>query len=386
MKSFLFVLTLVLLTACTPASPTSIPATAVATPVPTTAAADLPLRAALEREKGWVCPPEFAGQTLSVANWDLYIAEDTIANFETLCGVTVNYAVFGSNEDLLEQMRTGSAAYDVVVPSDYAIAIMIGENLLHPLNFANIPNFVNISADLRNPPYDPDSRFSVPYQWGTIGILYNITRTREAITSWQQMLEYTRGSVNWLEDTRGMMGMALNKLSYSPNSQNRDEINAARDFLIANAGNVAAVVEYGSYDPLIAGAADMAVEYSGSFYLIASQCGCDDFRFSIPQEGTNLWVDNIAIPASAPNPRLAEAFIDYILQPQVAADISNFTAYASPNQTAINLGLIDEAFLSNVNIYPSDEVRGHLYFTDTDPTTQQMQLEGWEAVKAAIGS
>jgi spermidine/putrescine transport system substrate-binding protein len=380
----LILFTVILLAACSPAAPADSPLTPVATTPPTADAASSPLKAALEQEIGWVCPPEFAGQTLNVANWDLYVTDTTIPNFQTLCDVTVNYTTYASNEDLIAQLQSGDANYDVVFPSDYATAIMIQDEMLRPLTYANIPNFANISEDLRNPPYDPGSQYAVPYQWGTIGLLYNITRTGEQITSWQQMFDYTRGSVNWLEDTRGMMSMALNQLDYNPNTQNQAEINAARDYLVEHSGNVAAIAEYGTYDLLINGEADIAIEYSGAVNLIAGQCECDDFRFAIPAEGTVLWVDKIAIPVGAPNPRLAEAFIDYILQPRVGADISNYTGYASPNQVAINLGMIDDAFLSNVNIYPTDEIRSHLYFTDTNTTTQELQVTAWESVKAAI--
>jgi spermidine/putrescine transport system substrate-binding protein len=382
MKRFIL-FAVILLAACSPAAPTDSPLTPTVTTPPTADAATAPLRAALEQEIGWVCPPEFSGQALSVANWDLYVAEDTISNFAVLCDVTVGYSTYGSNEDLIRQLELG-VHLDVVFPSDYATAIMIGDEMLRPLDLANIPNFANISEDLRNPPYDPGSQYSVPYQWGTMGLLYNITRTGEQITSWQQLFDYTRGSVNWLEDTRGMMSMALNQLDYSPNSQNQSEVNAARDYLVEHSGNVAAIVEYGTYDPLINGDVDIAIEYSGAVGLISGQCECDDFRYAIPSEGTVLWVDKIAIPVTATNPRLGEAFIDYILEPRVGADISNYTSYASPNQVAINLGMIDDAFLSNVNIYPTDEIRSNLYFTDTNTTTQELQVAAWESVKSAI--
>jgi spermidine/putrescine transport system substrate-binding protein len=384
MKRF-FLLVIILLAACRPATPTDVPGTPVATQPPTADAAVNPLRAALEEEIGWVCPPEFAGQRLSIANWDLYVAENTVSNFETLCDVNVNYSTYGSNEELIAELQ-GGTNYDVIVPSDYALALLINSGQLRALNFTNIPNFVNVSEDLRNPPYNPNNTYGVPYQWGTIGLLYNITRTGEQITSWQQMLDYSRGTVNWLEDTRGMMSMALNLLDYDPNSQNQAEINAARDYLVEHSANVAAVAEYGNYDALINGDVHIAIEYSGAIGIISGQCGCDDFRYAIPSEGTILWVDNLAIPIGSSNPRLAEAFIDYILEPRVGADISNYTSYASPNQVAINLGLIDEVFLTNVNIYPTGETRSNLYFTDTNATTQELQVAAWESVKAAIAS
>ncbi len=134
----------------------------------------VPAAARDEQNGFWTCPAGLSGQTLNVYNWTTYIAEDTISNFEELCGVTVVYDTYASDSEMQEALEQGNTAgYDVVVPTDSTVYVMVAENLFRPLNFEHIPNFANVSPQLKNPPYDPNNQFTVPYQWGTIGIGYN---------------------------------------------------------------------------------------------------------------------------------------------------------------------------------------------------------------------
>jgi spermidine/putrescine transport system substrate-binding protein len=337
-----------------------------------------------EELEPWVCPEGFEGQTLSVYNWSTYIADDTVANFEAACDVTVNYDVYDSNESMLARLRQGNPGYDIVVPTDYTIAIMAEEGLLEPINLDNIPNLVHVSEDLLDEPFDPGNQYSVPYQWGTIGIGYNITSVGEEVTSWEQMWNYD-GPVAWLEDLRGMMGIALNILGYEPNTTDLDEIAAARDFLIERGSNVIAIAADDGQVLLERGAVDMAVEYSGDIFQLIDECECEDFAYAIPEEGTVLWIDNLAIPAGAPNPALAEVWMDYILHPQVSADISNYTAYATPNQTAIDLGLIDEELLENTAIYPDEEVLEQLFVIADIADAEVDYGNAWDEIRVLLG-
>src|SRR5574341_207517 len=183
---------------------------------------------AQDEKSSWTCPEGFAGQTLHVFNWSTYIAEDTIPNFEELCGVTVEYSIFESNEAMLTVIREGSAQYDIIVPSNYVVNLMIGEELLRPLNFDNIPNAANISPSFLKPAYDPTGEYTVPYAWGTIGVGYNKTIVGKEITSWEDVFAYD-GPVAWLDDTRPMVGFFLRMLGYDPNTTDPDEIAEARD-------------------------------------------------------------------------------------------------------------------------------------------------------------
>ena len=334
---------------------------------------------------GWQCPEGFEGQTLNVFNWSTYIAEDTIPNFEEACGVTVNYDIFESNEAMLAVIRQGNPGYDIIVPSGDTVATMIRDGLLVPLNMMMIPNMANVSPDLLDPSFDPGNVYSLPYQWGTVGIGYNTEKIPDGISSWEEVWGY-EGPVAWLDDRRAMFGFALLLQGYDPNTADADEISAARDYLIERSANVVAIAADDGQVMLERGDVDIAIEYNGDILALADECECDTYAYVLPLEGTNLWSDNLAIPIDAPNPELAMVFIDYILDPQVGADISNYTAYASPNQAAIEQGLIDEEMLMDSSIYPSDETRMNL-FVIQDTTAEQDELynNAWDELLIFIG-
>lgn len=332
----------------------------------------------------WVCPEGFEGQTLSIFNWSTYIADDTIPNFEEACGVTVNYDIYESGEAMLARIRQGNPGYDIVVPSGDTIGIMIAEELLVPLDKDLIPNIANLSEDLLDPPYDEGNEFSLPYQWGTVGIGYNTSLGE--ITTWADMFE-AEANVAWLDDRRAMFGVALMILGYDPNSGDPDEIAEARDYLLDRSGNVVSIAADDGQVQLERGDVDLTVEYSGDIIDLTYECECDDFAYVIPEEGSNIWIDNMAIPVDAPNPELAMVFMDYVLHPQVGADISNFTAYASPNQAAIDMGLIDEELLEDTAIYPTVEMRETLFFiVPVEPDVEQLYNDAWDELLIFIGN
>jgi spermidine/putrescine transport system substrate-binding protein len=261
---------------------------------------------------------------------------------------------------------------------------MIARGMLQPIDLANIPNFANVTVGLTDQAYDPGNQYSVPYQWGTIGAGYNVTKITEPITSWDQVFSYD-GPVAWLDDPRAMMGIALQILGYDANTTDEAQIGEARDFLISNGGNVVYIAADDGQAQLERGDVDIAIEYMGDIFSLGDSCGCEYFAFSLPVEGSNLWVDNLVVLADAPNKALAEAFIDYVLDPQVGADISNFTAYASPNQAAIDAGLIDPAYLESPIIYPPEDSREHLFTILPLPDAQQLYNDAWDEVKIALG-
>lgn len=338
----------------------------------------------VELPEPWSCPEGFAGQTLSVYNWSTYIAEDTVANFEALCGVTVIYDVYDNNESMIASLSQGNPGYDIVVPTDYAVAQMIDRGLLQPLNLDNIPNFANLSDFLLDQVFDPGNQYSVPYQWGTIGIGYNIEAVGYEITSWEDVWNYN-GPVAWLEEPRPMLGFALMLLGLDPNTTDPREIEMARDYLIERGGNVVAIAADDGQVFLERGDAHIVIEYSGDIFQLVATCECDTYRFVIPSEGAERWMDNLAIPTGARNPALAEVWIDYILDPYVGADISNYTAYASPNQLSIDLGLIDEEYLSSPIIYPSEEISETLFGISYLPEAETLYSRAWDELKVLLG-
>lgn len=339
----------------------------------------------------WTCPEGFAGQTLNVYNWTIYIAEDTIPNFERLCGVDVTYDNYYTNEELLAKLQQGNPGYDVIVPSDYMIAIMIEQKLLEPITHENIPNMANISPDLLDPWYDPGNVYTVPYQWGTTGLAYNRTAVGRDLTSWDDFFGY-EGRVAWLEDMRGMFGIALRMLGFDVNTEDPQEIEAAKQYLLERSGNVAAIVAGNSKQLLSQGEVDIAIDYNGNVFGLMAECAADpncttEYAYTIPQEGTNRWTDNLAIPVGAQNKALAEVFLDYILDPKVGADISNYVTYGTPNSKALELGFILPELLNNPALYPSDEIRANLW--QIAPVALDAEIlynNAWDELKIAIGS
>lgn len=339
---------------------------------------------AFAQDTAWTCPEDYAGQELTVYNWTTYIAEDTISNFEALCGVSVTYDTFPTDDDMLARIRQGNPGYDIVVPSATILTTMINEGLVLPLDKANIPNFANLEGTFLGLPFDEENTYSVPYQWGTLGIGYNVEAVGGEITTWDEVFNYA-GAVSWLEDVRSMMGVALVKLGYDPNSSNPDEINEAKDYLVEKGSNVVYINQDDGQEVLVRGEADIVVEYSGDIFQIMDECECDTYAYVIPEDGANFWIDNLAIPVDAPNKALAEVFIDYILDPQVGADISNYTAYGSPNKAAIDAGLIDEDLLSDPGIYPTEETQERLFFVEQDAEREQLYNSAWDELRIFVG-
>ncbi|PJF40588.1 MAG: ABC transporter substrate-binding protein [Phototrophicales bacterium] len=337
------------------------------------------------QEVTWTCPEGFEGQELNIFNWATYIDEEAIPRFEELCGVTVNYTTYSSNEEMIARLRQGNPGFDIVVPSGAVIPVMVADGLLEELDGQDLPNFVHVAEQFVDPDYDPGNTYTVPYQWGTVGIAYNKNAVGDAeLTSWEDVFNYD-GNVAWLEDQRAMLGVALQILGFDPNTHNLDEIEQARDFLLENGDNVVRIAEDDGQEMLLAGEADVIVEYNGDVFQIIFECECDDYAFITPEEGTNVWVDNLAIPTGAQNPELARVFIDYMLDPVVGAANSNYIAYASPNQTAIDEGLIDEELLTNPFIYPTEEELEKMFFILEDPDTEQLYSDAWDELSVLIG-
>jgi spermidine/putrescine transport system substrate-binding protein len=271
----------------------------------------------------------------------------------------------------------------VVVPTDSTVYLMVDEGLLQPLDQNAIPNLANISEQFRGTPYDPDGVYTAPYQWGTIGVGYNRTAIGEDITSWDQVFN-SPDRVAWLDESRSMLGIVLQTLGYDANSTNTSELNEAGQYLIDHSENLVEIAPDTGQDLLAGGQADIVIEYSGDIFQVIADCGCDDYAYTIPEEGAVIWNDSLTIPVGAPNAELAAVFIDYMLNPQVGADVSNYTAYASPNQTAIDEGLIDSQYLDSTIIYPDDELRSRLFFIISNAQIEQSFTTVWDAVTASV--
>lgn len=299
--------------------------------------------------------PAFAEGVVNVFNWEDYISEETLRLFTEETGIRVDYMNFTTNEDMLVQVRTQPGAFDVIFPSDYIVERLIAEDRLEELNFENIPNS-NYTLDwLQNPAYDPAHKYSIPYMWGTVGILYNTTKVNDPVTSWDILWdENYKGTVFMLDSIRDTLGLALKSLGYSMNTRNPLEIEAAKQKLIAqkSSGMVKAYQVDETKDKMVAGEGALAVVWSGD-----AQYAIDlnpDLAYAIPEEGSNIWVDAMVIPKGAKNKENAEKFIDFMCRPDIAQLNSQKIGYSSPNTEAIKL--MGEEYANQLTTNPPQEI------------------------------
>lgn len=294
---------------------------------------------------------------LAIYNWGTYIAPELLTMFSERYGVTIIYDEFDSDEQLLTELRAGMI-YDLIVPTDMLLPVMRREGLLARLNHANISNIINLAPEFTDPTYDPQNRYSVPYQWGMIGIGYNIARTGRELTSWHDLFDPAfRGRVGILDDYTVSVGAILMMLGHSPNTTNVVHIEEAREFLLAHTDQLVIIGDVGQ-DYLQNGDLDVVMEFNGDIAQLMRDDA--DIRFVIPQEGGYIFTDVMAIPATSPNQDLAELFINFILEPQNGAILSNVIRYATPNMASYPFLNLDD--LNNPIIYPSEDIQKRLFY------------------------
>jgi Spermidine/putrescine-binding periplasmic protein len=323
-------------------------------------------------------------QVLSIYNYSSYIAPEAIAQFEKENNVKIQYDTFENSDALYAKIKQGNPGYDVIFPADYMVRIMASENILEPLNLLNIPNQKNLDSNFTSQTFDPGNKYSLPYQWGTMGIGYNLKATKGEINSWAAMFDpkYT-GKIAWQDDARYTFSAVLMYLGFDPNTTNPEEINKARDLLIKSNNIIAAFVPDTGQALLDQGEVNVTMEWSGDIFQVMKEN--PNLRYAIPKEGTIVFSDNMAIPKGAPHKELAEKFINFVLQPEVGAQISNFTHYGSPNKAAIVQGLIDPKDLTNPQIYPPAEVFGKMKFLQDVGKATTLYDRAWTEVKAGAG-
>ena len=319
------------------------------------------------------CSNNSAGEngTINVFNWGEYIDESLIKDFENETGIKVNYSTYDTNEIMYQKIKTNPGTYDIVIPSDYMIEKNIKEDLLEKIDFNNIPNYKYIGEKFKNLPYDPTNEYSVPYTWGTVGIIYDSTVVTEPVTSWDILWnEKYKDNVYMYNSLRDSLAITLVKNGYSLNSTNADEINVAKEDLLKQLTltNPIYVIDE-VRDNMISGEKALAVVYSGDASYIMSQN--PDMKYVVPNEGSNKWFDAIAIPKDAPNKAGAEAFINFLCDPENAKTNIEYIEYSTPNTGAFEL--LDDEVKNNPAAYPSDAVLERCeVFTDLDPQTLKL--------------
>lgn len=292
-------------------------------------------------------------KVLNVYNVGDYIDEELITKFEEETGIDVLYETYDTNEMMYQKVKSGSTHYDLVFPSDYMVEKMKSEELIQKIDFKNIPNSKYISKSFLNPIYDKTNEYSVPYMWGTFGILYNKKMVKEPVDSWDILWDSKyQGNIMMFDSVRDTIGIALMKLGYSINTTNPKEINEAKELLIEQKKLVMAYVNDEGKDRLLGEEAAMGIIYSGDAVTLME--ANENLAYAIPKEGTNKWVDAMAIPKTAQNKKEAEMFINFLLDPENAKVNAEYIGYSIPNKAALKL--LDEETVSNPVAYPSDKV------------------------------
>ena len=324
-----------------------------------------------------------AQEVVNVFNWEDYIDESVLAQFEQETGIHVNYMRFTTNEDMIVQVEANPGAFDVCFPSDYIVERMLGKDMLAEINYDKVPNAQYILANLRSPDYDPNNVHSLPYMWGTVGILYNTTMVEEPVDSWGILWDSKyKSNVFMLDSFRDSMGVTLKYLGHSMNTRDIIALESCKDKLIEQKKNgiVKAYQVDETKDKMVAGEAALAVMWSGD-----AQYAIDlnpDLAYSIPSEGSNIWIDAMVIPKNAQNMDNALKFVDFLCRPDIAQKNCEAIWYSSPNSGAIEL--MGEDYTENPVMNPTDEeVARCEFFHDIDETFMPVYTALWQEVKNA---
>ncbi|PAU75604.1 polyamine ABC transporter substrate-binding protein [Halomonas salipaludis] len=336
-----------------------------------------------------------------VYNWSDYIAEDTLERFTEETGIEVIYDVYDSNEVLEAALLSGRSGYDVVVPSNHYLTRQISAGVYRELDHDLIPNMVNLNPDLMDDLefVDPGSQYSIPYMWGTNGIGYNVERVTEILgddaplDSWALIFDpevttaLNQGGcgISMLDTGDDMLSAGMAYLGLSPLSEETADIEAAGEMIAAVRDNMTYFHSSRYISDLANGDICVAAGYSGDVFQAAdraAEAGRDfTIAYSIPKEGAALWFDMMAIPADAPNPDNAHAFINFILEPEIAAGITEYVVYANPNLAANEF--LDPEILNDPAVYPDQEVMDNLFVQEEKPlAVQRVRTRTWNRVKS----
>jgi len=295
---------------------------------------------------------------INVLNWGEYIAdgtdgsEDILTQFEEEFGIKINYKVCPDNETLYTYLKQGDS-YDVIIPSDYMLSRLIEEDMLEKLNFDNIPNFSDVSDTFVDPPYDPTNEYSVPYMWGTVGIIYNTTMVQEDVTSWSILFdEDYADQILMINNPRDAIGVALKYLGYSYNTTDKAQITEAVDLLVEQKPLVQTYVMDEIFDKLESGEAAIGVYYAGDYLTMLENN--EDLAFCVPEEGSNYFVDAMCIPKGAANKENAEKFINFMCSTEVGLANCDAIGYSTPLNSVLEA--LDAEVREDPVAYPSDDV------------------------------
>lgn len=331
------------------------------------------------------------GISINVYNWGEYISTgadegtlDVNSEFEKLTGIKVNYTNYATNEELYAKLKGGGASYDIIIPSDYMISKMIKENLVQKLDMNNIPNFKYIMDNFRNQAYDPTNEYSVPYTWGTVGIIYDETMIDipEEDIDWDLLWnEDYADQILMFDNPRDAFAIAELMQGYSLNTENPDELENAARKLRQQKKIVQGYVMDEIFDKMGAGDALIAPYYAGDALTILDEN--EDLNFVVPKSGTNLFIDAMCIPSSARQKEAAEMYINFMCEPDIAFANIDYICYSTPHQAAFDM--LDEDVRESHVSYPDSQFiadKTTVFVNLSDEANLQMQ-NLWTEMKSA---
>lgn len=342
MKSYRLISLLVALAffaaACAPATaPTAAPTQVPPTPSvpPTAAPAGATAAPTVPPATATLAKP--TSKELNLYGWTDYVPQQLLDDFTAQYGIKVNYDTYSSNEEMLAKIQAGASGYDLVIPSDYTVEIMVKQGILQPIDLQQIPNFANLDPRFTNRDYDPGNKYSIPYQWGTTALVYDKSRVPFEPKSWADLWDPRfKGKLVMLDDEREVPGMALQVLGFDKNSTDPAQLDQAKAKLIALKPNILLFNSDNPENSIITGEAWAGLVYNGNAALAKQQATKpDDIQYICPTEGCGIWFDNLAIPKGAPHADAAQAFLNFMLEPKESILITKEYPYSNPNAAAL---------------------------------------------------
>lgn len=319
-------------------------------------------------------------KVLNIYTWETYIDDETLANFTAETGIKVNFAPAATNEEMVAKLQmNGGSEYDIVVVSDYAVNILRKENLLHKLNKDALPNYANLNPSYLSYFYDPDNEYAVPYMAGTPLIVYDPAKVDFEITGYEDLWnEKLLDSIVTIDDARVIIGITLKTMGKSFNETDPEVLNAAKEKLMSLYKNIRAFDYDQPYNILLSGEATVAFMFTPQVQIALD--GNPDLKVVYPKEGMGFGIDSLVVPVNAPHPNNAELFLNYLMQPEVAAQCALMQGYMNPNQAAE--AFLPKEFLDNPVLYIPNDILGTPEFIQDVGETESVFQEIWTEFKA----
>lgn len=334
---------------------------------------------------------KFKGQDISinVYNWGEYISDgsesgtvDVNKEFEKLTGIKVNYTTYATNEEMYAKMKGGGADYDIIIPSDYMISRMIKEDMLAKIDYNAMPNTKYIMDNFKGLEYDANDEYSVPYMWGTVGIIYDKDIVTEENIGWDILWDKKyAGNILMFDNPRDAFAIAQNLLGYSLNTESSDELKNAAEKLKEQKPLVQAYVMDQVFDKMGAGEAAVAPYYAGDAVTLMQDY--DNLGFAIPESGTNIFVDAVCIPKTSKNIEAAQMYINFLCEPEISLANCNSIGYSTPNSATFDM--LDDEIKNDGISYPDEEFQKNkcTTFINLSDEANQLMQDLWTEMKSA---